>query len=66
VLQRKTVKLNRSCRFRVSFRVRRKAVGTAKQLTVIQRFHRNRALDPRTDRFTVRVPEISTAARKSA
>jgi len=31
-----------------------------------QLFHRNQALDPRTDRFTVRVPEISTAARKSA
>jgi hypothetical protein len=56
LLARTTVTLDRHCRYKTRFSVRRSAVGATKTLTVIARFRGNRFLGATSNRFTVRVP----------
>jgi hypothetical protein len=56
VLVRRTVKLDKRCRYAVTFSLRRTRVGSARTLTVVARFHGNRYLGATTNRFKVRVP----------
>src|SRR3954467_2720941 len=55
-LARKTTPLRATCQYRVTFRVKASAVGTATKLTVIVRFKGNKRLGPTTNRFNVTVP----------
>ncbi|HEY6888158.1 MAG TPA: kelch repeat-containing protein [Solirubrobacter sp.] len=56
VLVRRTVNLDRRCRFKATFKVRRTTLKNARRLTVVQRFNGNRTLGARTDRVPVKVP----------
>jgi N-acetylneuraminic acid mutarotase len=49
-------KLNRKCDYKVTFKVRRTKLGSAKRLTVVVRFGGNRYLSKTSNRFSVRVP----------
>jgi hypothetical protein len=57
VLDRAAAKLDRRCRYAVTFSFRRTRLGSAKKLTVLARFHGNRYLGATTNRFTVTVPK---------
>ena len=50
ILIRRRVNLDRRCRFKTTFKVRRTTLKSAKRLTVVQHFNGNRTLGPRTDR----------------
>ena len=54
-LERRSAKLDRRCRYKVTFKPTRTSVGTAKQLTVVAHFHGNRYLGATTNRFPVKV-----------
>jgi hypothetical protein len=56
VLQRRATRLNKRCRYAVSFSIKRKRIGKAKTLTVVARFHGNRHFGATTNRFKVKVP----------
>ena len=56
VLDRAATRLDRRCRYRVTFRARRSRIGSAKTLTVTVRFHGNRYLGATRNRFRVKVP----------
>ena len=56
VIDRAATRLDRRCRYAVTFSFRRTRIGKAKSLTVVARFHGNRYLGATTNRFTVRVP----------
>jgi hypothetical protein len=56
VLQRRATRLDKRCRYAVTFSVKRTAAGKAKSLTVVARFHGNRHFGATTNRFTVKVP----------
>ena len=54
-LERRSAKLDKRCRYKVTFKPTRTSVGTAKQLTVVAHFHGNRYLGATTNRFPVKV-----------
>jgi hypothetical protein len=56
LLVKRTVRLDRRCRYSTTFKVKRAKLGGAKKLTVVARFHGNRYLGRTTNRFTVAVP----------
>src|SRR4051812_34828360 len=55
-LDRRGAKLSRTCQFKVTFYVSRKALGKAKKLKVVLRFKGNQAFGPSTQTFIVDVP----------
>jgi hypothetical protein len=56
VLERRSTRLNKRCRYTTTFKVKRTTLGKARQLTVVVRFHGNRYLGRTTNRFPVLVP----------
>jgi hypothetical protein len=59
VLSRRSVKLDRRCRFGTTFRIARSRIGSARSLTVVVRFHGNRVLGATTNRIKVKIPEAT-------
>jgi hypothetical protein len=57
LLDRAATRLDRRCRYAVTFSVGRTRVGKARTLTVIARFHGNARLGATTNRFVVAVPK---------
>jgi hypothetical protein len=57
VLERRSTRLNKRCRYTTTFKVKRTMLGKATQLTVVVRFHGNRYLGRTTNRFPVLVPK---------
>ena len=57
VLARRSVRLNRRCRFGATFQIARSRIGAARSLTVVAHFHGNRLLGASTNRFKVKLPE---------
>ncbi|HEY6887967.1 MAG TPA: kelch repeat-containing protein [Solirubrobacter sp.] len=56
VLATRRTRLDRHCRYSVTFRIRRSTLAGARRLSVKVRFAGNRRLSPVTNRFTVDVP----------
>ena len=57
-LERRSARLDKHCRYKVTFKPTRTSVGTAKQLTVVAHFHGNRYLGATTNRFPVKVSPL--------
>ena len=55
-LERRSAKLDKHCRYKVTFKPERTSVGKSKQLIVVVHFHGNRYLGSTTNRFPVKVP----------
>ena len=66
VLQRRSTRLDKRCRYAVTFTIRRKTIGKAKTLTVVARFHGNRHFGATTNRFKVKVPASAASAAWAA